>query len=107
MERLQGVQGPTHELAPLENAVVKFSGRSRLYVGNLAASTTEETIKEMMSPYGEVGEVFHDKEKKFAFLKFATRHEAEKARKELNGQMKNGQQLKVFKTNNAPSIYSS
>jgi len=79
----------------MESVEIKFSGRSRLYVGNLAASTTEESIKEMMSPYGEVGEVFHDKEKKFAFLKFATRHEAEKARKELNGQMKNGQQLKV------------
>lgn len=73
---------------------VKFSGRSRLYIGNLN-DVTEESIKEMMTPFGEVGDIFYNSEKKFAFLRMGTRYEAEKAKRELDGKPKNGQILKV------------
>ena len=95
LERLQTVQGPTTELPSLDTQGIKFSGRSRLYIGNLSNDITEENLKEMLSPYGEVGEVFYNRDKKFAFLRMATKYEAEKAKRELDGQVKNGQSIKV------------
>lgn len=73
----------------------KFSGRARLYIGNLTPETTEEQLKELMSQYGEVGEVFFNTEKHFAFLRLSSRAEAERAKRELDGQMRNGRALKV------------
>ena len=95
MERLQSIQGPTTDLTPMDVTGVKFSGRSRLYIGNLSNDVTEDTLKEMMTPFGEVGEIFLNREKKFAFLRMGTRYEAEKAKRELDGQVKNGQPIKV------------
>lgn len=73
----------------------KFTGRSRLYIGNLSSDTTEEGLKEMLTPFGEVGEIFYNREKRFAFVRVGTKHEAEKAKRELDGQMKNGQMLRI------------
>jgi len=95
MERLQTMQGPTTDLPALDLTGVKFSGRSRLYIGNLSNDVTEDTLKEMMAPFGEVGEIFLNREKKFAFLRMGTRYEAEKAKRDLDGQVKNGQAIKV------------
>jgi proline- and glutamine-rich splicing factor len=89
------MQGPTTDLPSLDLGGVKFSGRSRLYVGNLSNDVTEETLKNMMSPFGEVGEIFLNPEKKFAFLRMGTKYEAEKAKRELDGQVKNGQPIKI------------
>ena len=49
----------------------------------------------MLAPFGEVGEIFYNRDKKFAFLRMATKYEAEKAKRELDGQVKNGQSIKV------------
>ena len=95
LDKLMSIQGPTHELAPLETTEKKFSGRARLYIGNLTPDTTEEHLKEIMGQHGEVGEIFFNTEKHFAFLRMATRTEAEKAKRELDGQMRNGRALKV------------
>ena len=95
LERLQTIQGPTNDLPPMDVAEVKFSGRSRLYLGNLPNDVTEATLKEMMAPFGEVGEIFMNSEKKFAFLRMGTRYEAEKAKRELDGKPRNGQVIKV------------
>ena len=95
LERLQTIQGSTVDLPNLDNNGTKFSGRSRLYIGNLPNEVTEESLKEMMSVFGEVGEVFYNKEKKFAFLRMATKFEAEKAKRGLDGQVKQGQSIKV------------
>ena len=63
------LSGPTHELPPQDSTEKKFSGRNRLYVGNLTNDVTEEEITQMFSPFGEVSEIFINKEKNFAFLK--------------------------------------
>ena len=88
LERLQTIHGPTTDLPNLDSTGTKFSGRSRLYI-------TEESLKEMLAPFGEVGEIFYNRDKKFAFLRMATKYEAEKAKRELDGQVKNGQSIKV------------
>ena len=69
MERIMNLSGPTHELPPQDATEKKFSGRNRLYVGNLTNDVTEEEIQQLFSPFGEVSEMFINKEKNFAFLK--------------------------------------
>ena len=96
LDKLQSIQGlPTADLPNLDFVEKKFNGRSRLYVGNFTNDTTEAQLKEILSQYGEVGEMFYNKEKMFAFLRMGSRLEAEKAKRELDGQMRNGRPLKV------------
>merc|ERR1719336_2406004 len=45
MQRLQEIQGPTHELPPIDTSERQFSGRSRLYIGNIGPGVTEESLK--------------------------------------------------------------
>lgn len=68
------LSGPTHELPPQDTTEKKFSGRNRLYVGNLTNDVTEEELIQMFSSYGEVSEVFINKEKNFAFLRIVRIH---------------------------------
>ena len=63
------LSGPTHELPPQDCTEKKFNGRNRLYLGNLTSDITDEEIKQMFEPFGEVSEIFINKEKNFAFLK--------------------------------------
>lgn len=69
MERVMSLAGPTHELPPQDTAEKKFCGRNRLYVGNLTNDITEEEIQSLFSPFGQVSELFVNKEKNFAFLR--------------------------------------
>ncbi len=94
-ERLQAIQGPTFDLQPLSMAEKKFSGRARLYVGNLAPDVTEEMLNEIVSQFGEIGEIFFNSEKHFAFLRMACRADAEKAKRELDGRMQSGRPMRV------------
>lgn len=64
-----GIGGPTHDLPPQDTSEKKFSGRNRLYIGNLTADVTEEELQKMFAPYGETTEHFINKEKNFAFLR--------------------------------------
>ena len=96
LDRLQAIQGQsTVDLPPLDTTEKKFNGRSRLYVGNMTNDMTEEQLKEIMAQFGQVGEIFFNKEKNFAFLRMGSRLEAERAKRELDGQMRNGRPLKV------------
>ena len=96
MDRLAQIMGQsTVDLPALDMTEKRFNGRCRLYVGNMTPDMTEEQLKEIMAQFGEVGEMFHNKEKNFAFLRYASRLEAEKAKRELDGQMRNGRSLKV------------
>jgi len=93
--RLQEIQGPTHELPPIDTSERRFSGRSRLYIGNIPNGMTEEKLKELVGKFGEVGEMFFNEEKHFAFLRMDFRENAEKAKRELDGQMFDGRNLKM------------
>lgn len=95
LDKLNSIQGSTLELPPLDCSEKKFSGRARIYIGNFSNELTEEQLKELVSTIGEVGEMFFNREKNFAFVRMASRFEAEKVKRELDGQMKNGRPLKV------------
>merc|ERR1712001_24066 len=95
IDSLSQIQGPTHDLAPLDTAEKKFSGRARIYIGNFSNELSEESLKEKVSANGEVGEMFFNREKNFAFVRMSTRFEAEKVKRDLDGKMVNGRALKV------------
>lgn len=48
---------------------LKFTGRCRLFVGNLTPDCTEEEFKEMFSKFGEISEVFVNGSKAFGFIR--------------------------------------
>ncbi|GFG40361.1 hypothetical protein Cfor_00558 [Coptotermes formosanus] len=94
-ERLAGLSAPTHDLPPQDTREKKFTGRCRLYIGNLTNDVTEDEITQLFQPYGETAELFVNKEKNFAFIRLDYRANAEKAKRELDGQMRKGRALKV------------
>lgn len=102
--RLKNINGPTHDISPIENEELKFSGRNRLYIGNLTNDITEEEIKELFKPYGEISESFINKEKNFAFIKVDYHANAEKAKKELDGYMRKNRPIRIRFAPNATSI---
>ncbi|KAG7306420.1 hypothetical protein JYU34_009052 [Plutella xylostella] len=95
MNKLKDLMGPILDLPPLEQTESKFSGRSRLYIGNLTNDVSEEEITQLFSAYGETAELFVNKEKNFGFIKMDYRVNAEKAKRELDGKMRNGRALRV------------
>lgn len=61
--------GPGGEGGPTPKKEKKFTNRSRLFVGNLPRDMTEDELRKLFEPYGEVQEVFHQKEKNFGFIR--------------------------------------
>ena len=61
--------GPGAEGGPTPKKEKKFTNRSRLFVGNLPRDMSETELKKLFEPYGEVQEVFHQKEKNFGFVR--------------------------------------
>jgi len=74
---------------------------NRLYVGNLAFSTTEEAIREAFAAFGEVTEVklMLDRDtgrsRGFSFVTMASPEAAQKALTQMSGQMLDGRALRV------------
>jgi len=68
---------------------------SKLYVGNLSYSVTNERLKELFSTYGEVKEVNIIEGRGFGFVEMSSPSEAEKAKEALNGSDLEGRNLKV------------
>ena len=68
---------------------------SKLYVGNLTYSVTDEQLKKLFSEYGEVKEVNLIGNKGFGFVEMATPEEAEKAKEALDGTDFEGRNMKV------------
>ena len=95
LDKLRNIEGPQIDLPALDMSERKFSGRARIYIGNFTAEMTEESLKALVTKEGEVGEMFFNREKNFAFVRMGTRLEAEKVKRELDGQVKNGRALKV------------
>jgi RNA recognition motif-containing protein len=68
---------------------------SKLYVGSLSDSVTNEELKELFSKYGEVKELNLIKGRGFGFVEMSNQSEAEKAKEALNGSEFKGSTLKV------------
>lgn len=73
----------------------------KLYVGNLAYSTTEDDLRDLFSPFGEVSTAelitdrFSGQSKGFGFVEMSNNSEADAAIKGLNGKALNGRNLTV------------
>jgi len=103
-EKLKELAGPSHDLPTVDNISKKFTSRSRLYIGNLPPDTPDEEISKLFEPYGEVNELFVNKEKHFAFIRLDYHFNAEKAKNELNGTMFKGKVLKVRFSPNGSTV---
>jgi len=74
---------------------------SKVYVGNLPFSVTEEKLKELFSSFGDISEVslisdkFSGRSKGFGFVTFGKKEDAQKAIAEMNDKDCEGRPLKV------------
>ncbi|VDP03832.1 unnamed protein product [Soboliphyme baturini] len=79
----------------------KFTGRCRLFVGNLPNELKEDELRDLFTQYGEVAECFLSG-KGFAFIRMDTRANAEVAKELLDGFGLKGRALRVrFATHGA------
>jgi len=67
----------------------------KLYVGNLNYKTSEETLKELFTQYGEVTSVNILKGRGFGFVEMAVGENAQEAKTKLNGSEFEGRRLIV------------
>jgi len=68
---------------------------SKLYVGNLGYSVTNDDLQELFSEHGEVKQVNIIEGKGFGFVEMSNSSEAEKAKEALDGSDYKGLTLKV------------
>jgi len=68
---------------------------SKLYVGNLTYSVTEEQLNELFSNYGDVKDVRIIERKGFGFVEMSSPEEAEKAKEALNETVYEGRTMRV------------
>ncbi|UCF78486.1 MAG: RNA-binding protein [Candidatus Eiseniibacteriota bacterium] len=68
---------------------------SKLYVGNLSYSATNEQLQDLFSAHGEVKQVNVIEGKGFGFVEMSSSEEAEKAKEALNGTEFLGRTLRV------------
>lgn len=95
-EKIMAIQGPTLELPPAEEKKdVKFGNNCRLYIGNVGGDIKEEDVEALFKKYGEVQELFINKEKMFGFIRMDYKHNADKAKAELDGHQLKGRSLKI------------
>ena len=73
----------------------KFTGRCRLFVGNLPSDITESEFRDIFVKYGEIGECFLNNQRSFGFIKLDTRLNAENAKQDLDGFMLKGRSIRV------------
>ncbi|XP_068146269.1 protein no-on-transient A-like [Drosophila tropicalis] len=104
VQKLRQLSEPTLELEPIETQEVKFSGRSRLYIGNMGPNTRESDMRELFKPFGEIDDIFSNSKKNFTFLRLDFYDNAVKAKRALDGSMYNGRQLRVSFAPKATSV---
>jgi len=68
---------------------------SKLYIGNLSYSVTNEDLEELFSTHGEVKEVNIIEGRGFGVVEMSSPAEAEKAKEALNGSDLEGRTLKI------------
>ncbi len=72
-----------------------------IYIGNLAREVTEDELRALFEPFGEVTRVviikdrYSGESRGFGFVEMPSRAAAEKAMKELDGKEFRGRNLKV------------
>ncbi|KAG0457861.1 hypothetical protein HPP92_022723 [Vanilla planifolia] len=97
--------------------VVSRGIASKLFVGGLSFYTSEQSLSDAFSKFGQVVEAtivmdrVSDRSKGFGFVTFASEMEAQKALEEMNGKALNGRVIfveiaKAKKTNFAPVLIS-
>ena len=66
----------------------------KLFVGNMAARITQRDLWRFFSPYGLIDECakFHES---YAFVRFVSANDAQRARRETHGALLKGRKLKV------------
>ncbi len=80
----------------------------KVYVGNMNYATTENALRELFSPHGEVASVniivdrYTGKAKGFGFVEMNTEEEARAAIEALNGFEYMGRQLRVNEAEDKP-----
>ncbi|XP_074521067.1 paraspeckle component 1 isoform X2 [Halichoeres trimaculatus] len=79
-----------------------FTQRSRLFVGNLPVDIPEEEFRKMFAKYGNINEVFINRERGFGFVCLETRTLAEIAKAELDGTVLKNRPIRIrFATHNS------
>lgn len=68
---------------------------SKLYVGNLTYSVTNEQLQELFAEFGEVKHVNIIEGKGFGFVEMGTPEEAQRAKDELNGTEFSGRTMRI------------
>lgn len=80
----------------------------QIYVGNLDYGTTDQSLTELFSPFGEVvsAKIIMDRDtnrsKGFGFVEMASKNEGIKAISKLDGQDLNGRNIKVNEAQQKP-----
>ncbi|TKR77728.1 hypothetical protein L596_018646 [Steinernema carpocapsae] len=72
----------------------KFTGRCRLFVGNLTNDVTESELKALFSGHGDISECYMS-QKGYAFLRMDTRAHAESAKETIDGTTLRGRPVRV------------
>lgn len=104
IHKIKNLRGPFFDIGPIDHEEIKFSGRNRLYVGNLSNDITEENLKQLFKPYGKIDDIFLNTDKTFCFVKVDYRANAEKAKLELDGSMHMNRTIRVRFAPNATTI---
>jgi RNA recognition motif-containing protein len=79
----------------------KAASNMNIYIGNLAFSTSEDTIKTLFTEFGDVESVkvikdrFSGRPKGYGFIEMPSNSEADQAIKALNGNRIDGNHIKV------------
>lgn len=74
---------------------------AKIYVGNLSFDVTQEKLKELFAPFGDIEEAvvisdkFSGRSKGFGFVTFTDKAAADKAIADMNGKEIEGREIKV------------
>ncbi|XP_028968604.1 non-POU domain-containing octamer-binding protein-like [Galendromus occidentalis] len=71
------------------------SSKCRLFIGNLIPDITEDGMRNLLEPFGNLVELFVPPGKGFAFARYETRANAEAAKSALDGELFSNRQLQV------------
>ncbi|OQR74910.1 splicing factor [Tropilaelaps mercedesae] len=103
-DQLYEMQGNTYNLQPVSPEPKKFTARCRLFIAPLPNSVSDGDLKQWFGQYGEVGEVFLNKQKNFAFVKMDTRENCEVAKNSLDFAKKDGVTIRVRYSSNPAAV---